>query len=104
MEQSSLFGDGVDIDTETPASTDTAVPADARAQAAARAAELRHELDYHAYRYYMLDAPEITDAAFDKMLVELQEIEATYPDLVTHECAVFLRVWENRGASPRLYQ
>lgn len=83
MEQSSLFGDGVDIDTETPASADAAAPADARAQAAARAAELRHELDYHAYRYYMLDAPEITDAAFDKMLVELQEIESTYPDLVT---------------------
>ena len=83
MEQSSLFGDGVDIDTETLASTDTAAPADARAQSAARAAELRHELDYHAYRYYMLDAPEITDAAFDKMLVELREIEATYPDLVT---------------------
>lgn len=83
MEQSSLFGDGVDIDTETPASADAAAPTNARAQAAARAAELRHELDYHAYRYYMLDAPEITDAAFDKMLVELQEIEATYPDLVT---------------------
>lgn len=83
MEQSSLFGDGVDIDTETPASAEAAAPADAHAQAAARAAELRHELDYHAYRYYMLDAPEITDAAFDKMLVELQEIEATYPDLVT---------------------
>lgn len=83
MEQSSLFGDGVDIDTETPTSADAAAPTDARAQAAARAAELRHELDYHAYRYYMLDAPEITDAAFDKMLVELQEIEATYPDLVT---------------------
>ena len=83
MEQSSLFGDGVDIDTETPASAEATAPADARAQAAARAAELRHELDYHAYRYYMLDAPEITDAAFDKMLVELQEIEATYPDLVT---------------------
>ena len=47
------------------------------------AAELRHELDYHAYRYYMLDAPEITDAAFDKMLVELQEIESAYPDLIT---------------------
>ena len=83
MEQSSLFGDGVDIDTETPASADAAAPTDAHAQAAARAAELRHELDYHAYRYYMLDAPEITDAAFDKMLVELQEIEAAYPDLVT---------------------
>ena len=83
MEQSSLFGDGVDIDTETPASADATAPTDAHAQAAARAAELRHELDYHAYRYYMLDAPEITDAAFDKMLVELQEIEAAYPDLVT---------------------
>ncbi len=83
MEQSSLFGDGVDIDTETPASAGAAAPTDARAQAAARAAELRHELDYHAYRYYMLDAPEITDAAFDKMLVELQKIEAAYPDLVT---------------------
>ena len=46
MEQSSLFGDGVDIDTETPASADATAPADA-----------------------MLDAPEITDAAFDKMLV-----------------------------------
>lgn len=83
MEQSSLFGDGVDIDTETPTSADTTASTDARAQAATRAAELRHELDYHAYRYYMLDAPEITDAAFDKMLVELEEIEATYPDLVT---------------------
>ena len=41
MEQSSLFGDGVDIDTETPTSMDTAAPDDARAQAAARAAELR---------------------------------------------------------------
>lgn len=83
MEQSSLFGDGVDIDTETPTTAEATAPTDARAQAAARAAELRHELDYHAYRYYMLDAPEITDAAFDKMLVELQEIEATYPNLVT---------------------
>ena len=83
MEQSSLFGDGVDIDTETPTTAEATAPTDARAQAAARAAELRHELDYHAYRYYMLDAPEITDAAFDKMLVELQEIEATYPDLIT---------------------
>ena len=83
MEQSSLFGDGVDIDTETSTTAEATAPTDARAQAAARAAELRHELDYHAYRYYMLDAPEITDAAFDKMLVELQEIEAAYPDLVT---------------------
>lgn len=58
-------------------------PHDVRAQAAARAAELRHLLDYHAYRYYALDAPEITDAAFDKLLVELQQIEAAHPELVT---------------------
>nr|WP_235422229.1 NAD-dependent DNA ligase LigA [Collinsella tanakaei] len=59
--------------------------ADARTQAAERAAELRHLLDYHAYRYYALDAPEITDAAFDKLLVELQQIEAAYPELVTSD-------------------
>ena len=52
-------------------------------EAAARAADLRHQLDYHAYRYYMLDSPEITDAAFDKLLQELQAIEAAYPDLIT---------------------
>ncbi|WP_255376250.1 NAD-dependent DNA ligase LigA [Collinsella sp. An2] len=66
-----------------------AQPADNAAKehraAADRAAELRHLLDYHAYRYYALDAPEITDAAFDKLLQELLHIEATYPDLVTPE-------------------
>ena len=54
-----------------------------RRAAAARAVELNHQLEYHAYRYYALDAPEITDAAFDKMLVELQQLEAAYPELVT---------------------
>lgn len=54
-----------------------------RARAAARAAELRHLLDHHAFRYYALDAPEISDAAFDKLLIELQQIEAAYPELVT---------------------
>ncbi len=61
----------------------TADDAPARPDPAARAAELRHLLDYHAYRYYALDAPEITDAAFDKLLVELQQIEAAHPELVT---------------------
>lgn len=54
-----------------------------RRAAAVRAAELNRQLEYHAYRYYALDAPEITDAAFDKMLVELQQLEAAYPELVT---------------------
>ena len=88
MAQENLFGEIVGEDQEVPlqVAEDAAPVADAsaKAAAAARAAELRHELDYHAYRYYILDAPEITDAAFDKLLVELQQIEARYPDLFLH--------------------
>ncbi|WP_102337889.1 NAD-dependent DNA ligase LigA [Collinsella provencensis] len=82
-EQQSLFGD---MSFDAPASAAQSAQAtaeDDRARTAARAAELRHLLDYHAYRYYALDAPEITDAEFDRMLVELQGIEADYPELVT---------------------
>lgn len=84
-EQQSLFGDmATDSGVRTDGASATAdSPQGVRAQAAARAAELRHLLDYHAYRYYALDAPEITDAAFDKLLVELQQIEAAHPELVT---------------------
>lgn len=84
-EQQSLFGDmAADSGVRTDGASATAEsPQDVRAQAAARAAELRHLLDYHAYRYYALDAPEITDAAFDKLLVELQQIEAAHSELVT---------------------
>ena len=84
-EQQSLFGDmATDGGARTDGASATAEsPQDVRARAAARAAELRHLLDYHAYRYYALDAPEITDAAFDKLLVELQQIEAAHPELVT---------------------
>lgn len=52
---------------------------------AARAAELNRLLDYHAYRYYALDDPEISDAAFDRLLRELQQIEREHPELVTPE-------------------
>ena len=84
-EQQSLFGDLAENERTQARRASASVPEqqDARARAAERAAELRHLLDYHAYRYYALDAPEITDAAFDKLLVELQQIEAAYPDLVT---------------------
>ena len=84
-EQQSLFGDmAADSGVQADGASATAEsPQDVRAQAAARAAELRHLLDYHAYRYYALDAPEITDAAFDKLLAELQQIEAAHPELVT---------------------
>ncbi|MGI6755093.1 MAG: NAD-dependent DNA ligase LigA [Atopobiaceae bacterium] len=52
---------------------------------AVRAQELRALLDYHAWRYYALDAPEITDAQFDHYLTELQAIEHEHPELVVPE-------------------
>ena len=84
MEQQSLFGSGLaDGVADAGAPQGAGDAAAEKHAAAARAVELRHQLDYHAYCYYMLDAPEITDAAFDKLLIELQGIEERYPDLVT---------------------
>jgi len=54
-----------------------------RVEAAARARALRAEIDHHAYLYYVQDAPEISDAAYDALLRELTELETAYPDLVT---------------------
>ncbi len=50
---------------------------------AARAAELRQALEYHNYRYYVLDSPEISDSEWDRMFRELQEIEEAHPELKT---------------------
>ncbi|WP_298833026.1 NAD-dependent DNA ligase LigA [uncultured Piscinibacter sp.] len=48
-----------------------------------RAAELRRLLHHHAHRYYVLDAPEIPDAEYDRLFQELQAIEAAHPELLT---------------------
>ena len=50
-----------------------------------RAAELREAIDYHSYRYHVLDDPEVADAEYDALVGELLEIEAAHPDLVTPE-------------------
>ncbi|MFP4061542.1 MAG: NAD-dependent DNA ligase LigA [Halochromatium sp.] len=55
------------------------VPASARE----RAERLRRDLEYHNHRYYVLDDPEIPDAEYDRLLRELQDLEARYPELVT---------------------
>ncbi|MBV9525700.1 MAG: NAD-dependent DNA ligase LigA, partial [Candidatus Dormibacteraeota bacterium] len=55
------------------------VPAAARA----RAAELRGVVDHHARQYHVLDAPEITDAEYDRLFRELLELETRYPGLQT---------------------
>jgi len=45
--------------------------------------ELREKLRYHEYRYHVLDDPEIADAAYDRMMNRLKELEAAYRELVT---------------------
>lgn len=48
-----------------------------------QAAQLRAVLNEHNYRYYVLDAPTITDFEYDRMLRELEKLEAAHPELVT---------------------
>ncbi len=50
---------------------------------AERAQQLRTLLQHHAHRYYVLDAPEIPDAEYDRLFQELQAIEAAHPELLT---------------------
>lgn len=50
---------------------------------AARAAQLRHELNRHNHLYYVEARPEISDKQFDALLDELKAIETAHPDLVT---------------------
>ena len=57
------------------------VPAQAREQAA----RLRREIERHNYLYYALDAPEISDAQFDRLFRELEALEARYPELRTSD-------------------
>src|SRR5690348_8069050 len=47
------------------------------------AEELREKIRRHEYLYYVEDAPEISDAAFDRLMNRLKEIEAGHPELAT---------------------
>lgn len=51
-----------------------------RAQALDEAQKLRREIRHHEFLYYVLDAPEITDAEYDALMRRLQELERAYPD------------------------
>jgi len=46
---------------------------------------LKKELNYHAYRYYVLDSPVISDYEYDQMMKTLEEIEAAHPEWVTSD-------------------
>ncbi len=56
---------------------------DAPAKVRAEAETLRARLNYHNYRYYVLDDPEISDAEYDAMLRRLEALESKYPEIVT---------------------
>ena len=59
--------------------------ADEKTQDLAEAERLRQELRHAEYLYYVLDAPEITDAEYDRMMVALREIEARYPEEIPED-------------------
>ena len=57
--------------------------ADTLSQLSARADELRQQLERANHQYYVLDAPELSDAEYDRMFRELQQLEANHPELRT---------------------
>ncbi|MCX8113852.1 MAG: NAD-dependent DNA ligase LigA, partial [Burkholderiaceae bacterium] len=65
-------------------------------EVARRAKQLRDEIERHNYAYYVLDSPTISDAEWDAMFRELQELEAKYPALVTPDSPT-----QRVGGAPR---
>lgn len=65
-------------------------------QAAERAAALREQINYHSYRYHVLDSPVITDAEYDALFNELKQLEAEHPELRTPDSPT-----RRVGAEPR---
>jgi DNA ligase (NAD+) len=61
-----------------------------------RLTELRGLIEHHNYRYHVLDAPEISDAEFDRLFRELRELEQLHPEWVTPDSPT-----QRVGAQPR---
>jgi DNA ligase (NAD+) len=74
----------------------TAVDELSKSQAEERAEDLRDKLEYHNYRYYVLDDPQVSDAEYDELKAELEAIEGRFPDLVTPDSPT-----QRVGAQPR---
>ncbi|MCE5218739.1 NAD-dependent DNA ligase LigA, partial [bacterium] len=60
------------------------------------AERLRNEINEHNYNYYVLDAPVVSDAEYDRLFRRLQELEGQYPELVTADSPT-----QRVGAAPR---
>src|SRR4029453_109771 len=65
-------------------------------EARKRVEELRQHIDHHAYRYHVLDDPEISDAAYDELIRELEGLEADFPELLTPDSPT-----QRPGGAPR---
>jgi DNA ligase (NAD+) len=52
-------------------------------EAKLRVEELRSQINYHDYRYYVLDEPEVADAEYDALMRELRRLEEEHPELIT---------------------
>ena len=57
--------------------------------------DLKSQIHFHNYRYHVLDTPVISDAEYDKLVVELRQIEAEHPDWVTPDSPT-----QRAGAAP----
>ena len=70
----------------------------ARAGAAVKSEieDLREKLRHHEYRYYVADDPEISDAAYDRLMNKLKDLETAHPELITPDSPT-VRV----GGAPR---
>jgi DNA ligase (NAD+) len=66
------------------------------AEAARRIARLRELLEHHNYRYYVLDAPEVPDAEYDRLFQELQALEAQHPEAASTDSPT-----QRVGAAPQ---
>ena len=67
-----------------------------REEARKRIEELRELINYHNYRYYVLDSPEITDEEYDELFRELVELEQMFPEFITPHSPT-----QRVGAPPR---
>src|SRR5438093_3084654 len=54
-----------------------------RSEAKRRVEELRDLIDYHNYRYHVLDDPEVSDAEYDELMRELRRLEQEFPEFIT---------------------
>ena len=54
-------------------------------EARARVEQLRRSIEQHAYRYYTLDAPSISDVEYDALIHELRRLEVEHPELITRD-------------------